>query len=246
MSQAVPNFVWAAAILYAVVVVGSWMLSRMGTLLVQSCRMVIGTRATMVLVDSPALFLHEMSHLIVALFFGHRIKEVKLTGIWRPSEGGHVITEYNPKKFRHRLGVSMMALAPIAFPMAILFMVIANTYGIPAVGSTPDWFLRILNEPPEQQKVPFLLLALYLHLLIAATMRLSTQDWLSIARGALSWAGLAVFIAALFYGGGPPWMWTPTVLIATCFIMAIMSKAAVLGILLPLAGLRRLLQTNIT
>lgn len=239
-----PDFLWAAGILYLVVSAGSWALSRMGTVLVKASRQVFGRRLTLLLIDSPSILLHELCHLAVAIVFGHRVTEVNLKGVFIPGAASHVSTLYNPRNVFHRLGLSMMALAPIVLPMLALVMVVVDAYGFPERGRAGEWVRSLITGTPEASDLPLLLGILYLHLLISATMRLSRQDWFEFARGSLSWVALLVLVAALFYRSGPPWFWGPTVLIASSFAIAMVTKAIVLAILLPAVLVRRMIAGN--
>lgn len=228
---AAPSFLWAATLLYGIFVFGSWALSRMGRAIVHRVEAIFGTKITFAFVDSPSLILHELSHLLVALLFGHRIQEVSLAGAWDPAKGGHVITKYNPRSFWNRLGVSMMALAPVALPLLILGGMLVAQYGTPSSIKATEWVLEVFRSKLSVSSAPLILGALYLHILISATMRLSAQDWKSFAKGSLPWTAVLTILAALFFRGGDPWAWRPVVLVGTAFATALAAKATVLTLL---------------
>ncbi len=217
---------YAAGLLVTLIAFSAWMLSLMSTQLVRLSRSVFGVRLTMILIESPALFLHEMSHLVVAVIFGHRIVEVNLKGMFKAGAGGHVMTQYNTRSFYQRLGLFLMAIAPFALPMILLLVVLVRTYGYPTPTGAGDWVREIAATPLTAWSGTSLAIALYLHLVVSATLRLSGQDWLTAAQSAPIWILIAVLFAVVTYppSMSTPWAWPPVLLLATGLLFALAAK----------------------
>ena len=82
--------------------------------------------------------IHELSHLIIAKIFGHRIKEVKFFQV-NNSDGtlGYVNHSYNPKNIYHQVGNFFIGIAPII--CGSLFIILLIKIFVPAsLESTND------------------------------------------------------------------------------------------------------------
>lgn len=233
---------YAAGLFVALIVLSAISLSWMSKRLILLFRSVFGPTLTMVLIESPALFLHEMSHLFVAVLFGHRIVDVSLKGMFRAGAGGHVTTQYNPRSLYQRMGLSVMAIAPFALPMGALMAVLIQVYGYPSPSQGGAWLHTLATRRPTGWEAPSIAIALYLHLVIAATLRLSREDWLVIAKGSPIWIGFIMLLAALNYPPAltTPWYWPPVLLLATGLLIAAVAKLFAVLMLSLLSLCRRM------
>lgn len=69
--------------------------------------------------------IHELSHLIVALLFGHKIKEVKFFQVNSENRTlGYVNHSYNPRNIYHQIGNFFIGIAPIICGSFILILLI--------------------------------------------------------------------------------------------------------------------------
>ena len=69
--------------------------------------------------------IHELSHLIVALLFGHKIKEVKFFQVNDENKTlGYVNHSYNPKNIYHQIGNFFIGIAPIICGSFIIILLL--------------------------------------------------------------------------------------------------------------------------
>ncbi|MEX0380044.1 metalloprotease family protein [Leuconostoc sp. MS02] len=72
--------------------------------------------------------IHELSHLLVALIFNHKIVNFKLWQISDDGVLGYVNHTYNPKSFYQRLGNVFIGLAPILVLTLVFYALTKITY----------------------------------------------------------------------------------------------------------------------
>lgn len=69
--------------------------------------------------------IHELSHLIVALLFGHKIKEVKFFQVNNENRTlGYVNHSYNPRNIYHQIGNFFIGVAPIICGSLIIILLL--------------------------------------------------------------------------------------------------------------------------
>lgn len=219
----------AGLVLFMAIVAGAALLSWMGARLERACREALGERLTRVLVVGPAVVLHELSHLLVAVVFAHRIEEVKLEGAWRPGAPAYVRTVYNRANPYHRLGLGLMALAPVVLPLTLLWGLAVAFLGFPG----PAVLLELHTRSAEWKAGSWYGSAgigaalFYAHVISGVAMQLSGADWAGLARGALLWVMMFVIFAMIWHRDLTPWLWSPTLSVAACILLSL----AVSGIL---------------
>lgn len=101
---------------------------------------------------SVGVTFHELSHLITAILFGHKINEVRL---FRPFQGkvdgtlGYVNHSWNNQNMYHKIGNFFIGTSPMFFGAGLLFIILRMAY--PAV------FVEVpeLSEMPNSLGVAF-------------------------------------------------------------------------------------------
>ena len=147
---------------------------------------------------------HELSHALMCLIFGHKITDIKLFQISDDGTLGYVAHTYNRKNIYHRIGNFFIGVAPIVCISALMYLaayLLLPTFtasvsavefsfsdvgaAFPAIWNTLVAFFRAATT---WQWWVFVLVGM----LLALHMTLSAAD----IRGALS--GLAFLLAAVF------------------------------------------------
>ncbi|MBE6052917.1 MAG: hypothetical protein E7212_03230 [Clostridium sartagoforme] len=82
--------------------------------------------------------IHEFSHLIVALIFGHKIKEVKFFQVNDENKAlGYVNHSYNPRNIYHQIGNFFIGIAPIICG-SLLIILLLNIFVPASLETTTD------------------------------------------------------------------------------------------------------------
>ncbi|EGR0468545.1 hypothetical protein FG064_16235 [Vibrio cholerae] len=107
------------------------------------------TYRTLGLIGTP---LHEISHLITALLFGHKIKSVKLFA-W--NNDAYVIHSYNPKSLWHSFGCLFIAISPFITSAMLIQLImgdlITQYLWIPKMGMID--MAGLLSQLPEMLRI---------------------------------------------------------------------------------------------
>lgn len=165
-----------------IVVVGSLVTSALSAAALRSSRRHLGAKITWA-ITMPAVLLHELLHVIVLLFFGIKITELKLKGAFIWGHEACIKFAWNPKSIWHRIGIMLSGLAPVLFPVA----------GMVAWGVSP-----VVPESPLMIGVCLLGVVI-----VSGAMGLSAEDW------SAAFEGVALFVVALgfwaWFGEGAFW-----------------------------------------
>lgn len=204
---------------------------------------------------------HELSHAVMCLLFGHRIDEIKLFTLRGDGTLGYVKHSYNPRNLYHRIGNFFIGIAPIIGGSAVLlllfrlmlpeaFLVAAKTLTAP-VGNSPiaEYFSRFFGIfgalfSPEYISDPMWWLFLLLALMIAGHMEISTADLRSGISGFSFIAILLLAFDALLYFFSPALLTglTDFAVSASAVTVGFLAVSGVFSLLLVLvAGLIRLI-----
>ncbi len=168
---------------------------------------------------------HELSHALMCLLFGHKVKEIKL---FRPgaSDGtlGYVNHTYNPRNIYHQIGNFFIGTAPIilgsALILGLMYFMIPEAFAtvtteLTGIGSLPTNFLSpetytayfslfssvftAIFNPEHFEKWTFWLFLL-LAVMISSHMELSFADIKGGAKGFFFIALILLFVdSALFF-----------------------------------------------
>lgn len=126
---------------------------------------------------------HELSHLIVAILFGHKIKEVKFFQVNDENRTlGYVNHSYNPRNIYHQIGNFFIGIAPIICGSLIIILLL-KIFIPSSLEATNDLvtsngiftFLKSIFSLSNFKKPEFYLF-LYLVFSICSHISLSTAD----------------------------------------------------------------------
>ena len=191
---------------FGIFLVFGFILSRIQTFIVRNYQRSVGWRGVLwtAWLGTPV---HEYSHELVALIFGHRITEVVLFAPDpKTGELGHVSHSYNRHSLYQNIGNFFIGLAPLIIGPILLTLMLyflvprgGEAFGHLVIdpGSwTTSWqsvknFLLILFSPADLLSFRFWLV-LYLSFCIASHLAPSRSD----LHGA--WAGGSLIIVCLF------------------------------------------------
>lgn len=105
--------------------------------------------------------IHELSHALACLIFGHKIDEIKLFTLDDDGCLGYVSHSYNPNNFYHKIGNFFIGVAPIFGGALAIYLIIL--FGLPNIHSeiiqsyqgikdlsfsitNPDFYIAILKQ----------------------------------------------------------------------------------------------------
>lgn len=172
---------------------------------------------------------HELSHALMCLLFGHKIREIKL---YRPGADdgalGYVTHTYNPKNIYHQIGNFFIGIAPILGGSGVLllmmFLMVPNVFS--SVWSELSMVGMIFGDGVDFNKVgEFLAVVLsvfvkifdfsntgntwwwifiILALMISSHMELSGADIKGGIKGLLILLGILLLVDAAIYFIYPP------------------------------------------
>lgn len=154
--------------------VTSWLISR-------NMKSVSGMIGHKMVIGWLGIIVHELSHALVALIFGHHIEKISLLQAADINGTlGYVQHTWNPKSFYQQMGNFFIGLAPI-------FGVLGSIYGV-----TLWLWPALLNGQWIILSWPALLGWIYLVITLLFGIDLSSSDWAGMR------AGLTVYLIALF------------------------------------------------
>ncbi len=73
--------------------------------------------------------IHELSHALFCIIFGHKIEKIKLFQIGNDGTIGYVNHSYNKKNIYHRIGNFFIGIAPIIGGTAMIYLILY--FGVP-------------------------------------------------------------------------------------------------------------------
>ncbi len=212
--EIITNFIYQLMFTVGVVVVFG--------LIIALCRkafyQILGRKAVKILLITGCIGtpVHELSHALFCLVFGHKIKEIKLYQL-NSDDGtlGYVNHTYNPKNLYHRIGNFFIGIAPIlcgsGLILFLMFLTVNDLFdGVVAEmwlseGSDFIGYLRLLWQIVtdifnfDNISDPLWWLFIILSLMISSHMELSPADIKSGFQGFLFVAGLMLAVDIILY-----------------------------------------------
>ena len=88
--------------------------------------------------------IHELSHALVAIMFGHKVDEMKLFTMDDDGCLGYVVHSYNPSNFYHRIGNFFIGVAPIFGGALAIYLIIL--FGLPNINNEIVEAYKILDS----------------------------------------------------------------------------------------------------
>ncbi|MHA3066476.1 hypothetical protein [Lacticaseibacillus saniviri] len=73
----------------------------------------------------PGIFIHELWHAAIAVLFGIHVSKLSMRPDYRNNSAAHVDMQYNPAKWRHRVGLLFSSTAP-AWGNALIMMLLTR------------------------------------------------------------------------------------------------------------------------
>lgn len=149
-----------------------------------------GRRLQLWLFGLPGTIVHEGSHVIACLLFGHRVDRVR----WfdpRATDGsvGSVEHSYDPSSAYQRVGTIVIGLSPLLAGAAVLLLAARLLLGVPGVSPSD-----LAHVAPWRWA-----LFAYASLSVGGSMHLSASDVRGTWRGALTLAGWLVVAVLLTF-----------------------------------------------
>lgn len=199
---------------------------------------------------------HELSHAVMCLLFGHRITEMRLFSFSGDGALGYVSHSYDPHNLYHRIGCFFIGIAPILGGSAVLLLLLSLLVpqGFSEVsalllsprgeGVLADYFSRFFGvlaavlSPRHANEIGwwiFLLLAL----MIAGHMEISAADIRSGTEGFWFLAVLLLSLDTVLFFVDPEALTALTDLCtaASAFIVGFLALSGVFSLLLILLAL---------
>lgn len=152
-------------------------------MLARQSSQLFGRRLQLWLFGLPGTIVHEGSHVIACLLFGHRVDRVR----WfdpQATDGsvGSVAHSYDPSSAYQRVGTIVIGLSPLLAGAAVLLLAARLLLGVP--GASPS---DLAHVAPWRWA-----LFAYASLSVGGSMHLSASDVRGTWRGALTLAGWLV------------------------------------------------------
>ena len=143
----------------------------------------LGRRKAIYITGLVGVPIHELSHIVMALLFGHKVKEVKFFQVNDESRTlGYVNHSYNPRNIYHQIGNFFIGVAPIICGSLLIILLLKifvpvsleNTNELLSAKGIFDFIKSIFSF--NNFKRPEFYLFLYLVFSICSHISLSTAD----------------------------------------------------------------------
>jgi len=214
MITAISNILWITLLQLSVMILPGFLLtllmSRVSTIFAHQMYRIIGSRKYLLTFGWLGTAVHELSHAIIAIIFGHKIDEIKLFQTRSDSNRlGYVRLRYDKNSVYQRVGNLFIGVAPVFMGAIIIFLsaklLVPDVSAVISEGGSilgeEDWlsaslgsFFSIFLALIDLENFFHLEYYLFLYILfcVGSAMTLSRAD----LKGSKS--GFAVFIGVLF------------------------------------------------
>lgn len=182
------------------------------------------------------IVIHELSHLLVAVLFGHRITRVKLLNLSQNDGSlGSVSSTYNPNSLYQKMGNFFIGIAPIYGCFLAIIVVMKNFFPQIMILLENNSFTTSLYQPDEIFSIKGLIGLLILFSIVLGGFDLSRSDFTGMSSGATSMALVIIGIGLLFdlfhiQIAWQQWLMTISFLFLSIIVISLIGNGVVRGL----------------